>query len=216
MRAREITAVDIAIANGLDPKRYRQALRNANLGWYQWGARWSVIEGSAEHRDMLLVLESICGSRHTAQFSSKSMIRPVVRNERDEHYIIDLCDEVLRTKALRQHSFDFLRGDKGQNGHSRCLPVDAWYPSLNLVIEYRERQHSEPVAFFDRRDTVSGMGRGAQRARYDQIRRDVLPQHFITLIELDYSAFLHKPNKRLVRCDDDRKIVAGRLSKFVL
>ncbi|WP_309751901.1 hypothetical protein [Novosphingobium sp.] len=43
------------------------------------------------------------------------------------------------------------------------LPVDAWYPELALVIEYRERQHSEAVKFFDQRETVSGVGRGEQR-----------------------------------------------------
>jgi hypothetical protein len=42
---------------------------------------------------------------------------------KDEAYIIDLCDRVLGRKAVRQHPFDFLRGDPG-----RPLRVDAYYP----------------------------------------------------------------------------------------
>src|SRR5271163_234983 len=34
--------------------------------------------------------------------------------DRDESYVIDLCDRVLRLKANRQHRFDFLRGDSGR------------------------------------------------------------------------------------------------------
>ena len=47
---------------------------------------------------------------------------------KDEHYIIDLCDHVLGMTALRQHKFDFLRGDPGKHGRCRRLPVDAYYP----------------------------------------------------------------------------------------
>lgn len=114
------------------------------------------------------------------------------RAQSDEVYIIDLCDEVLQQKAIRQHKFDFLRGDAGTK-----LPVDAWYPFLNLVIEYRKRQHTEAVALFDRRETVSGVSRGEQRKLYDQRRREILPKHGIKLIELGYSDFEHHANKRL-------------------
>ena len=68
---------------------------------------------------------------------------------KDEHYIIELCDKLLNIKALRSHTFDFLRGDPNKKGVSRKLPVDAFYKSLNLVIEFNERQHTEKVPFFD-------------------------------------------------------------------
>lgn len=129
----------------------------------------------------------------------------------DENYILDLCDEVLNQRSLRQHRFDFLVGDPGRNGLCRRLPVDAWYPSLRLVIEYRERQHTEAVAFFDKRETVSGMGRGEQRRLYDQRRRDVLPKQEITLIEFDYSDFSHQNNRRLTRTNGDRMVIEQRL-----
>jgi hypothetical protein len=88
----------------------------------------------------------------------------------DENYVLNLCDEVLNQKGLRQHRFDFLRGDSGTK-----LPVDIYYPSLNLVIEYRETQHTNSVKHFDKPDvmTVSGVHRGEQRKIYDQRRRDI-------------------------------------------
>ncbi|MGA8314164.1 MAG: hypothetical protein WB755_29335 [Terriglobales bacterium] len=115
---------------------------------------------------------------------------------KDESYIIDLCDEVLRHKASRQHRFPFLIGDAGTK-----LPVDAYYADLKLVIEYRERQHYEEVKFFDKPDklTCSGVPRGKQRELYDQRRRDVLPIHGIRLIELPVTLFQHSARKRLRR-----------------
>lgn len=122
----------------------------------------------------------------------------IQRKDRDESYVIDLCDEILGTKASRQHTFDFLRGD-GIPG--RRLPVDAFYPELNLVVEYRERQHFEPVAFYDKDKeiTISGISRGEQRRIYDQRRRDILPDHGIRLVEISYADLKHNSRKRLVR-----------------
>ena len=111
----------------------------------------------------------------------------------DEDYVIDLCDEVLGLTASRQHCFDFLTGDTG-----RKLPTDAYYQELNLVVEFRERQHTESVRFWNK-PTASGIPRDEQRARYDQRRRDILPQHGITLLEISYSNFPHDTRKRLLR-----------------
>jgi hypothetical protein len=130
---------------------------------------------------------------------------------KDEHYILDLCDRVLGLTASRQHRFDFLRGDTGTK-----LPVDAYYPELNLVVEYRERQHFEPVGFWDRKPTASGIPRGEQRAIYDQRRSMVLPQHGITVIELSYNEFAHGSNKRLRRVlDEDEQVIRRRLAPWI-
>ncbi len=146
-----------------------------------------------------------------------SILKPTVqeikptsaRSTSDESYVIDLCDEVLKLKALRQHRFDFLKGDSGTR-----LPVDAYYPSLNLVVEFKERQHTEEVKFFDKRQTVSGVGRGEQRKLYDQRRRDVLPKHGIKLIEFDYSEFEISRGKKLVRNrEEDLKVIMKKLKK---
>ncbi len=126
----------------------------------------------------------------------------------DEVYVIDLCDRAFGEKAMRQHRFDFLIGDSG-----RMLPVDAYYPGRNLVVEYHEKQHSETVPIFDNKITVSGVSRGEQRIRYDQLRRDLLPKNGITLVELSYSDFEHDGRKRLVRVDSDIDVVKQKLGE---
>jgi len=119
-----------------------------------------------------------------------------------------LCDEILGLVASRQHRFDFLRGDANTK-----LPVDAYYSELNIVVEYREKQHTEEVKFFDKKNTVSGVGRGEQRRIYDQRRRDVLPAHGITLIEINYSDFNHSSSKRLLRNRlNDIEVIRDRLA----
>ncbi|MXN90936.1 hypothetical protein GR160_06815 [Flavobacterium sp. Sd200] len=117
-------------------------------------------------------------------------------NDKDETYVLNLCDEVLGLKGSRQHLFLFLLGDKGHR-----LPVDVYYPEKKLVIEYREYQHTNAVAFFDKPDklTVSGVSRNEQRKLYDKRRRDILPKHGITLIEINYSDFHHNSRHRIVR-----------------
>jgi hypothetical protein len=152
--------------------------------------------------------------RGSINFEATSQVMPA-KNESpaisDELYVIGLCDDVLGMTALRQHQFDFLHGDPGKLGKCRRLPVDAFYPALNLVIEYRERQHTEAAAIMDRRDTISGCKRGEQRRRYDARRRSRLPAHGITLIELDYSMFAHDRRKRLRRDNADAAVVAAAL-----
>ncbi len=125
---------------------------------------------------------------------------------RDEDYVLDLCDHLLGRKALRQHRFGFLVGDTG-----RSLPVDAYYPDLQLAIEYREIQHTESVDFFDRRNTVSGVPRGEQRRRYDERRRQQLPKHGLTLVEIPYSDLAHSGSKRLKRDRPHDEAVLHRL-----
>lgn len=116
------------------------------------------------------------------------------RAKSDEAYILDLCDEILKQKSLRQHRFDFLRGDTGTK-----LPVDAYYPELNLVLEYREKQHTETVTFWDKKKTASGISRGEQRRKYDERRRIQIPANGLKLLEIDYSQFDHTSSKKLIR-----------------
>ncbi|KSA13470.1 hypothetical protein [Maribacter dokdonensis] len=142
----------------------------------------------------------------TARTKQKS----ATTKQSDEAYIIDLCDEFLKLQGSRQHRFDFLRGDSGTK-----LPVDAYYPSLNLVIEYYERQHSEAVPHFDKRMTVSGISRGEQRKLYDERRRTELPKNGIDLIIFDYTEFQYTSGKRLIRQKSkDLIIIESKLKHF--
>ena len=99
------------------------------------------------------------------------------RKDTDEAYVIDLCDRIMGETARRQHRFDWLVGDPGRNGKRRSLPVDAYYPRHQLVVEFHERQHYALVSFFDKRHTVSKMTRAAQRRRYDRRRARLVPRH---------------------------------------
>ena len=125
--------------------------------------------------------------------ATRHRIDEVKKKYRDEDYVIDLCDEVLNLTASRQHRFDFLVGDTGIP-----LPTDAYYAEHNLVVEYCERQHTESVGFWNKM-TASGVLRDEQRMRYDQRRRDILPQHGIRLIEISYADLPHNSQKRLLR-----------------
>ena len=129
------------------------------------------------------------------------------RGDSDEAYIIGICDEILKETAIKQHRFDFLRGDSGI-----MLPVDAYYRKPNIVIEYMEKQHSEPVKFFDKKQTVSGVGRGEQRKIYDERKRILIPENGINFIIFDYEEFEHANSKRLVRnFNEDAKIILNKL-----
>jgi len=126
--------------------------------------------------------------------ASRTRKRAGTTRDRDEAYVVDLCDEILGSRALRQHRFPFLVGD---NGHR--LPVDAYYPERKLVIEYLEKQHRESVAFFDRRMTVSGVSRGEQRRLYDERRRQILPSKGIALVDVSSEQLCSDSRQRLVR-----------------
>jgi hypothetical protein len=108
------------------------------------------------------------------------------RDNSDEAYVLDLCDEVLGENGLRQHRFDWLLGDPGMNGRQVKLPVDAYWPGRHLVVEYWELQHDRPVPHFDKPDrlTISGVHRGEQRALYDARRDTLIPQNGIRLVAI--------------------------------
>jgi len=137
---------------------------------------------------------------------------------KDEKYVIDLCDLILGLTSSRQHKFEFLLGDKNTKGLQAKLPVDCFYHKLGLVIEYREKQHSEGVSFFDKtgKVTVSGVDRGQQRRIYDDRRRTCLPANGIELIEISYFDLVHDSQKRLKRDKErDEGVLRKILRKYI-
>lgn len=212
---RLITAVDMATASGIDPKRFRAALRAASLDWHPHNGRWEAVRGSDQHQDMERVLAQLGGGRFNRRSMAKAIQGVSPAAIRDEHYVLDLCDAVLGLKAVRQHCFPFLTGDPDRRGYRKPLPVDGYYPALGLVVEYHERQHRERVGFFDDKPTVSGVPRGEQRRRYDERRADWLPKHGYRLIVLEVGEFAHDRTKRLLRTPEDQAVVSRRLSSFI-
>lgn len=123
----------------------------------------------------------------------------VGRAESDEHYVLDLCDEILGESGLRQSTFDWLRGDPSPSRPlGTKLPVDGFWAALEFVVEFQEEQHSKVSPFFDRRETVSGVNRGEQRRLYDERKRLLIPKHGLRLVVIEKSAFVVK-RKRIVR-----------------
>ena len=132
------------------------------------------------------------------------------RANSDEYYVVELCNKALGKTALQQYKFPFLKGDSG-----RMLPVDAYYPDLNLVVEYYERQHTEDVKFFNQRITVSGVSRGEQRRIYDERRKTELPKHGIQVVTISYSDF--GTSKKLKRnFQTDLEIVRNILLSYII
>lgn len=152
------------------------------------------------------------------KIASKPIIKTVRPGTKDEHYVLDICDKVLQQTSSRQHKFDFLFGDINSNGTAVKLPVDAYYDKLKLVIEYRERQHTESVTFFDKPDrmTVSGIHRGEQRKIYDERRRKLIPKNGLTLVEISYTDFKHDNQKRIIRNEkQDTEVIRNFLQAYV-
>jgi len=85
------------------------------------------------------------------------------------------------------------------------LPLDAYYEGLKLVIE-----------FFEKKETEESPEREAQRKFYDQRKKDVLEKKEIRLIEINYALFECNESDRLVRNNEnDRIVLKGLLKGFI-
>ena len=150
---------------------------------------------------------------------SKKQLGINKRENSDEYYILNLCDELLNEKASRQFTFPFLLGDFHKDKKSRTkLPLDAYYHNLNLVIEYREKKYSEEVSGVDKPTikTVSGVSREEQRKIYDQRKRDVLLRKNINLLEINYFAFEYDSSMMIIRDKEkDVEILKVILKDFI-
>lgn len=174
----DMTPVELAAELGVPAPTLRGWLRrNAPRSSADHGARWE-IDAPLAHAARAHFRTSI--GVEPARPSGLEARRS--RADSDEAYVVDLCDQALAEVGIRQHRFPWLEGDLGRNGRRVRLPVDAWYPNANVIVEYRERQHDEPVAVMDNRPTVSGVNRGEQRRRYDEVRERAIPAHGIRLV----------------------------------
>jgi hypothetical protein len=136
----------------------------------------------------------------------------------NERYVLALCDEALGVAGERQRTFDWLLGDESaKTGRRKPLPVDAYWPTLRLVVEFHEKQHTEAVAHFDKPDrlTVSGVHRGVQRRIYDDRRRDLIPKHGLALVIIPMGDFAVRGRFIVQNHDDDLAVVTAALSGFI-
>lgn len=129
-----------------------------------------------------------------------------MRVNSDEIYVLNTVAEVLNEKYEWQKRFDTLLGDPSKNGNRRRLPVDAYFPRTNLIVEYWEKQHFKPVNIMDKRITISGVSRGLQRKIYDLRKEKWALDNSIRLIIITYLQLKHTPSGRLLRDNiEDRK-----------
>lgn len=59
MVARQTTAAEMARTVGVDPKTFRQALRDAKFPWHRHNDNWSVEIDSPEHSSMRTVMVTL-------------------------------------------------------------------------------------------------------------------------------------------------------------
>jgi len=199
------TPSELSRSIGIESKQIRRFLRKR----YQRTAdehnsRWQLNEEQVRAvcaRFRVPVPNTTAPTSMPNQTRTNSMNSAVDRTEKDEHYVINICDEILGERSERQYRFDWLRGDRNARGVSATLPVDAYYPRHRLVIEYRERQHVESVPFFDKQDrlTISGVHRGEQRRLYDRRRETEIPKHGLRLMIVSFSDLDHDMHKKLRR-----------------
>jgi len=138
---------------------------------------------------------------------------------RDEAYALALCDEVVGEASIREARFDWLRGDLSEKTGLRVkLPVDAYWPRLQLVVEFWERQHDEAVAIFDKPDvlTVSKVPRRKQRRLYDLRRAEVIPQQGLHLVIIKLSDLACSARGKLLHDRDaDMPVIATTLRPYL-
>lgn len=201
---------DLAIELGVADSAIRRWLRNTYprpAG--RSGSNWSLSEEQVAAARQRFSPGSVAPDRVSAPHLSRSR----ARGDSDESYVIDLCDEVMCERALRQHTFSWLRGDPSAKGATRPLPVDAFYEQAGLVVEYLERQHDQPVDHFDKPDvlTVSGVHRGEQRRIYDARRKSEIPRQGLRLINVHATELDANATGRLRRSRESDLQVLRRL-----
>lgn len=121
------------------------------------------------------------------------------RIDSDEIYVLNLISEIIGEKYIGQYNDNTLLGDPAKSGQKRKLPVDAYFKRANIIIEYREKQHYEPVNIMDMRMTISGVNRGEQRKIYDLRKEEWAKNNKKLFLEIPYFILEHKNNGKLKR-----------------
>jgi len=147
----------------------------------------------------------------------KGQQRRAARGNSDEYYLINLCDDLLKQRASRQHKFGFILGDMHKDEKTRtALPVDAYYKEAKLVLEFLKIEDDGIELGKPGRKTISGVDRAEQRKIYALRKRKGLEAKDIPLIEIDFKTFeLDADNKLARNRDADEEILKNLLKDFI-
>lgn len=174
-----VTPGELAKELGISPKRLRAWLRA------EWppelpNARWDLTD-----EQITQARARTWAARHALDAGpavETVAAPPTRRSESDESYVLDLVDEILGSVGLRQHRFEWLLGEPSARGVRPKLPVDGYWPSHGLVVEYREIQHDRPTPQGEKRKSDIVVARNVQRRRYDRLREEEIPKHLLRLV----------------------------------
>lgn len=139
-----------------------------------------------------------------------------MRLDSDEKYVLDLVSNILDEKYEWQKRFDTLLGDPGKGGRRNKLPIDGYFTKLNLIVEYKEKQHFVEVSIMDRRMTVSGVNRGEQRKIYDLRKEKWAKDNNIKFLSIAYTDLKYKNNGKLLKSIEEDKNAIKKLIENVI
>ncbi|WP_298310068.1 hypothetical protein [uncultured Aquimarina sp.] len=152
------------------------------------------------------------------KYEPKELISPVTKKEQnllaiqnsDEYYLVNLCDELLRQKASRKHTFDTLVGNLHKRGKGRTkLPLDAYYEDLKLVLEFfRKNKATDEL---DEKEKA----RRAQIKYYKELKKKAVLTKKLRLIEINYALFENDANKLIRNAENDRLVLKDVLKDFL-
>ncbi|WP_299260226.1 hypothetical protein [uncultured Aquimarina sp.] len=157
--------------------------------------------------------------RDGKKYVPKELINPISRKEQnlqaiqnsDEYYLVNLCDELLKQKASRKHTFNTLVGNLHKKGKGRTkLPLDAYYEDLKLVLEFFRK--NEITDELDEEEKA----RKAQIKYYNQLKKKAILTKKLRLIEINYASFECDAENKLVKnSESDRSVLKGILKDFI-
>lgn len=170
--SKSLTSEELAAVLGVTASSLRRQARAGRIPALKDGSRYTFDEGEV---------------RAALERGSRPKSPPRETPSRRAAYVLDLCDEVLGARGSREHTFDWLLGDPNEHGRRARLRVDSYWQDQRLIVEVHESQHQEPTPLFDRRATLSGIGRADQRRLYDARRAEQIPLHGLRLVVVRFA-----------------------------
>ncbi|MEQ8241189.1 MAG: hypothetical protein RIA69_18385 [Cyclobacteriaceae bacterium] len=126
----------------------------------------------------------------------------LLKSQSDEHYLINHCDDLLGVTALRNFKFNFILGNYHKDGKTRSsLPVSAYYPEHNLVIELIVPEDAISIDH-PKRQTPEGTKRAELMGIYAERKKRGLQEKGVNFIEIPYASFAIDESGDLVREED--------------